>query len=100
MIRGKWKPLILYTLKSGPMRFNALQSCLPHVSHKVLTQQLRELAASGLIECEKAAKSATYRLTPLARTLRPALEALAHWGLAHHQAIDVRLVWPPAREQT
>lgn len=93
-IGGKWKPLILYSLKSGPRRFNALQAKLPHVSHKVLTQHLKELQAAGLIACSRTANTSTYRLTELAQSLKPALTALAAWGVKHHEALDVELVWP------
>jgi DNA-binding HxlR family transcriptional regulator len=94
-IGGKWKPLILYSLKSGPRRFNALQAKLPHVSHKVLTQHLKELQAAGLITCTRTASTSTYRLTELAQSLRPALTALATWGAKHHDELEVELVWPP-----
>ena len=95
-IGGKWKPLILYSLKGGPRRFNALQAKLPHVSHKVLTQHLKELQACGLISCTRTANTSTYRLTELAQSLRPALTALAAWGVKHHDELNVQLVWPPA----
>jgi len=94
-IGGKWKPLILYSLKGGPRRFNALQAKLPHVSHKVLTQQLKELQAAGLIGCTRTASASTYRLTELAQSLKPALAALAAWGVEHHDELDIELVWPP-----
>jgi DNA-binding HxlR family transcriptional regulator len=95
VIGGKWKPLILYSLKGGPRRFNALQAKLPHVSHKVLTQQLKELQAAGLISCSRTANASTYRLTELAQSLKPALTALASWGVKHHSALNVQLAWPP-----
>ena len=95
VIGGKWKPLILYSLKGGPRRFNALQAKLPQVSHKVLTQHLKELQSAGLITGTRTANASTYRLTELAQSLRPALTALATWGLKHHGQLNVRLVWPP-----
>lgn len=96
-IGGKWKPLILYSLKSGPRRFNALQAKLPHVSHKVLTQHLKELQAAGLITCTRTANASTYRLTELAQSLKSALAALASWGVKHHDELGVELVWPEER---
>jgi DNA-binding HxlR family transcriptional regulator len=95
VIGGKWKPLILYSLKGGPRRFNALQAKLPHVSHKVLTQQLKQLQSAGLISCVRTAGTSTYRLTELAQSLKPALTALAAWGVKHHDELRVQLVWPP-----
>lgn len=96
-IGGKWKPLILYSLKGGPQRFNALQAKLSHVSHKVLTQHLKELQSAGLIACTRTTGTSTYRLTELAQSLKPALTALATWGVKHYEELGVDLVWPPAR---
>ncbi len=95
MIDGKWQPLILFLLKERSRRFGALQAAMPHVSHKVLTQQLRGLERNGLIERghDTQAKVVTYRLTQFGRTLRPALTALAAWGVKHHKALGYELVW-------
>lgn len=96
VINGKWKPLILFLLKGKARRFNELSAAIPHVSHKVLTQQLRALERDGLIQrSEDANKSAvTYRMTELGRTLRPALSALANWGIEHHSDMSCELIWP------
>jgi DNA-binding HxlR family transcriptional regulator len=99
VISGKWKPMILYLLKSGPRRFSALQSALPQISHKVLTQQLRELETAGLVECSRVKTTSTYRLTDIAQTLKPALAALASWGLKHHRAVNAKLVWPATTDR-
>jgi DNA-binding HxlR family transcriptional regulator len=50
VIGGKWKPLILYFLKSGPQRFNALQRLMPEATRKMLTQQLKELERDDIVE--------------------------------------------------
>jgi DNA-binding HxlR family transcriptional regulator len=97
LIDGKWKPLILFLLKGRALRFSALQTALPDVSHKVLTEQLRALERDGLIERSRdtQANAVTYRMTDFGRTLRPALTALAAWGTKHHKAVGYELVWPP-----
>jgi Predicted transcriptional regulators len=90
MINGKWKPLILWQLTARPQRFSDLQIAMPHVSHKVLTQQLRQLEADGVIRHithDQSSATGRYQLTEFGYTLRPALEALAAWGKTHHQAI-------------
>ena len=46
---GKWKPLILYHLDSGPKRFGDLKRLVAGISEKVLIQQLRELEADGIV---------------------------------------------------
>ena len=89
VISGKWKPLILFQLKQGPRRFSELQARLPRVSHKVLTQQLRQLEHAGIIAHQ--ARARAYELTALGKTLKPALSPLASWGQAHHRALGLEL---------
>ncbi len=49
VVGGKWKPLILYHLSSDPKRFGDLKRLVVGISEKVLIQQLRELAAAGVL---------------------------------------------------
>ena len=94
VMSGKWKPLILFHLKSAPQRFSMLQHKIPGISHKVLTQQLRALESNGLIGRARIQNEQTeaYELTAFGRTLRPSLAALANWGQRHHAELGVRLV--------
>jgi DNA-binding HxlR family transcriptional regulator len=90
MINGKWKPMIQWQLTARPQRFSDLQTAMPHVSHKVLTQQLRQLEADGVIQRiahDQPSAASRYQLTEFGYTLRPSLDALAAWGKTHHQAI-------------
>ncbi len=49
IIGGKWKPLILYYLESGTLRFSELQRRIPGMTKKMLTQHLRELERDEVI---------------------------------------------------
>ena len=49
LISDKWKVLILRDLLTGTKRFGELQRSIGHVSQKVLTSQLRQMEASGLL---------------------------------------------------
>ena len=49
IIGGKWKMLIIHHLSHGPRRFNELQRLMADTSRRILTLQLRELEAAGLI---------------------------------------------------
>ena len=49
LIGDKWKVLILRDLLTGTKRFGELQRSIGHVSQKVLTSQLRQMEASGLL---------------------------------------------------
>ncbi|ERL63930.1 winged helix-turn-helix transcriptional regulator [Schleiferilactobacillus shenzhenensis] len=93
MISGKWKIVILNELGiHGPYRFNELMHLMPRVTHKVLTNQLRELAEDGLITRveEKAAPvKVFYAITPVGRSLLPIIQAMTDWGEARIQATQI-----------
>ena len=88
MIGGKWKGTILFLLLKENVRFNELRRKLPAVTHKVLTHQLRELEADGLIARKIYAEvppRVEYFLLPLGKTLEPIILSLWHWGEKHPQ---------------
>jgi DNA-binding HxlR family transcriptional regulator len=49
LIDGKWKGVILYHLMDGTLRFNEIRRRLANVTQRMLTNQLREMEADGLI---------------------------------------------------
>ena len=49
LIGDKWKVLILRDLKPGTKRFGELKKSVGNVSQKVLTSQLRDMEANGLV---------------------------------------------------
>ena len=87
LIDGKWKGVVLYHLsESGVLRFNALRRLLPNVTQRMLTNQLRELEADGLILRKvypEVPPKVEYRLSARGQTLRPVIMALKDWGDAH-----------------
>jgi len=52
LIDGKWKAVILYHLLNDTVRFNELRRRLSRITQRMLTRQLRELEADGLIHRE------------------------------------------------
>jgi DNA-binding HxlR family transcriptional regulator len=48
-IGGTWKMPILWRLKDRVMRYGELKKDIPHITHKMLTSQLRELEDEGFI---------------------------------------------------
>lgn len=84
VIGGKWKPLILWHLRDvGTLRFSALRRTMPTITQKMLTQQLRELEADGLITRTVHAEvppRVEYGLTVHGRDIIPILEALCRFG--------------------
>lgn len=89
-VGGKWKLTILYWLAHEPRHFAALRRQLDAVSegvsHKVLTQQLRELIADGLVTRRRTGavpSPVIYSLTDYGNTALPMLEQVRRWGERH-----------------
>lgn len=80
---GKWRPLIIYWLLAGPMRFNELQRRLGAVTHRTLAKTLKEMEADGLVirhDYGEIPPRVDYALTPLGRSLEPVLQAMEQWA--------------------
>ena len=78
LIGDKWKVLILRDLLPGTKRFGELKKSIGSVSQKVLTAQLRDMEAKGLVHRQVYAEvppRVEYSLTDLGQSLRPILEA-------------------------
>jgi DNA-binding HxlR family transcriptional regulator len=83
IIGGKWKPLVLFHLNSGPRRFGELKRLVTGISEKVLIQQLRELADDGVIirrDYREVPPKVDYEMTPFGHSLAQALKPLCAWG--------------------
>lgn len=50
IIKGKWKTVILYTMKNGKKSLSELEREIEGISQKMLLEQLRELMQFGLVE--------------------------------------------------
>ena len=86
LVGGKWKCLILYHLGGGARRTRDLLERLGGISPKVLTEQLRQLEADGLVAREVFAEvppRVEYRLSEEGKTSLPALYTLCDWGKAY-----------------
>ncbi|QDU80256.1 putative HTH-type transcriptional regulator YybR [Polystyrenella longa] len=83
IIGGRWKVLIVHFLFKGTQRFGELTRELNGVSAKVLSTQLRELEADGIIhreEFDETPPKVEYSLTPLGRSLEQVLSSMDAWG--------------------
>ncbi len=91
IIGGKWKPILLYLLSGGSLRFGKLLLFTPTISKKVLTDQLRELEEDGLIIREKFAEippRVEYSLSDRGRALLPVLKSLSDWTFETYDDIE------------
>ncbi|MFG1464647.1 helix-turn-helix domain-containing protein [Xanthobacter sp. DSM 24535] len=83
LIDGKWKGVILHHLLEGTLRFSELRRRLPSVTQRMLTNQLRELEADGLITRRVFAQvppKVEYSVSERGRSLAPVIAALKAWG--------------------
>ena len=84
LIGGKWKPIILYCLRSEKRRFGEISARIPDLSRKVLTEQLKELEEDGLLtrkQYNEIPPRVEYELTELGRSLTPVLNEMEKWGM-------------------
>lgn len=90
-VGGKWKPLVIYRLRHGTLRFGQLQRAIPKVTQRMLTLQLRELERDGLVHrtvYPEVPPRVEYGLTATAINLLPILEALGRWAQRHYLVQD------------
>jgi DNA-binding HxlR family transcriptional regulator len=84
VVGGKWKSLILYYLiRRKILRFGEFRKLLPAATAQMLTAQLRELEADGIIGRKVYAQvppKVEYSLTTLGRSLAPIISAMTEWG--------------------
>jgi DNA-binding HxlR family transcriptional regulator len=85
-VGGKWKLTILYWLSHEEHHFSGLLRRVAPISHKVLTEQLRELEADGLVARESTGPvpaPVRYHLTDYGQTVLPLVESVRVWGVEH-----------------
>ena len=88
VLQGKWKILILWHLRNDVLRYSELRKMMPKITHKMLSQQLKELEADGIVFREVypvVPPKVEYSLTQEGLTLVPMLEALQQWGQRFQQ---------------
>lgn len=84
LIGDKWKVLIIRDLMSGTKRFGELRKSIGSISQKVLTTQLRDMEAKGLLTRKVYAEvppRVEYTLTETGYSLKPVLDVMGQWGM-------------------
>ncbi|KAF1855960.1 hypothetical protein Lal_00002594 [Lupinus albus] len=91
IISSKWKWLLLYKLfQNGVQRYGEIKRSIPPITHKMLSQQLKELEEESLInrkEYPQIPPKVEYSLTTKGETLIPVLELMSQWGAANKPAV-------------
>lgn len=83
VLGGKWKLLILWQLQQGTKRYGELRTALPEITHKMLTQQLRELETDGIVRRKVfrvVPPKVEYSLTETGERLSGVMKSMADWA--------------------
>ncbi len=83
-IGGTWKMPILWRLQFKVMRYSELKNDIPHITHKMLTSQLRNLEAEGFIHREVYAvvpPKVEYSLTERGKRAITIIQTIRNYGL-------------------
>lgn len=91
LIGGRWKGVVIYWLLKEKRRFGELRRLLPSCTQRMLTLQLRELEADGLVKrtvFPEVPPHVEYELTPFGRTLEPVVIGLRDWGEQYKRRIE------------
>lgn len=93
LLAGKWRPMVIFWLMEGPMRFNELQRRLGRITHRTLSKTLKEMEGDGLIlrkDYGEIPPRVDYSLTDKGRSLQPILKAMEDWAgqnLSHFRRV-------------
>jgi len=90
VIGGIWKVIIIRELLTGTKRYGYLHRTIGGVTHKMLTQQLRELERDGVLHRKvytQVPPKVEYTLSELGARLAPMLQTMHAWGLEHIEAV-------------
>ncbi len=89
IVGGKWKLVLISVLGNGKRKFNELSKEI-NISPRILSKELQELEANGLVSrtvCDTKPVTVEYALTEYSDTLSEVIEAMHKWGLAHRKKI-------------
>ncbi|NNE08732.1 MAG: winged helix-turn-helix transcriptional regulator, partial [Gemmatimonadetes bacterium] len=85
VIGGRWKPVLVCHLLGGKKRFGELRRLTPNATERMITLQLRELEADGVVSREVFAEvppRVEYDVTEFGRSLEDILVLMQQWGSA------------------
>ncbi len=102
IVGGRWKAAVLEQLFQGAKRFSELKRAISGITQRTLSQQLRELQRTGIIErtvYPDTPPRVVYTATPLGKSLRPLLEAMCRWGKSHSASMALKKLRASDRPQ-
>jgi DNA-binding HxlR family transcriptional regulator len=99
IMSGKYKLRIIWDLQNGPRRYGEIKKGLlrgasgsQEIAPRVLSRELKALAALGLIErteYQVVPPKVEYTLTPVGHSMLPIIEQMSEWGTQYLLREDV-----------
>jgi DNA-binding HxlR family transcriptional regulator len=86
VLNGKWKLPIIGALLFGKKRFTELERGIPNITARMLSKELKDLEASGLINrtvYDTTPVTVEYELTRSGKDLTQVLDSMVSWRLQH-----------------
>lgn len=83
LLNGKWKLIIVYLLKQGPMRFSEIKRAIPKVTQAYLSSQLKELVEDEIIirhSYHEVPPRVEYYLSEEGANFVEVIDRLQNWG--------------------
>lgn len=91
VIGGQWSLAICCYLINGKLRFGELRKCLPNITERMLTLQLRKLEEDKILTRTVFAEvppRVEYELTEIGYKLKPIIKELEKWGKEHKEILN------------
>jgi len=90
VISGKWKAPIISSLFFGKKRFGELEKEIPRINPRMLSKELRDLEANGIVKRivhNTIPVTVEYELTKSGYAFRHVLDVMLEWGLQHRKNV-------------
>jgi DNA-binding HxlR family transcriptional regulator len=90
VVNGKWKMSIMASLFFGKKRFGELEKEIPKINTRMLSKQLRDLEANGIVKrtvYDTIPVSIEYELTKSGKKFEKVVDAMLEWGLEHRNEL-------------
>ena len=92
---GKWKIRILFSLlQSKKIRFGEFKKALKTITQQMLSKQLKELEADGLVNrkvIQIMPPNVEYSLTEFGLSVMPILKSFSEWNKKNTRTISLKL---------
>jgi DNA-binding HxlR family transcriptional regulator len=83
---GKWKLPVIGVLLSGAKRYTEIEKSIPGINPRMLSKELKDLEANGIISRNTNNEMVEYMLTASGRKIQNILDAMISWGLEHRNS--------------